>query len=119
MKLKKIVLVSLLCTTGVLANAASKSPRLRLLTEASPPLSMMEGNTVIGSATEKIREIMVRTGTDYSIEQLPWRRALTFSRQHPDVCLFSTTRTPDREHLFKWVGPTDEVAWVLLGRSDR
>jgi polar amino acid transport system substrate-binding protein len=80
---------------------------------------MMEGNKVIGSATEKIREVMDRTGTAYTMEQLPWRRAFTLSRQGPEVCLFSTTRTPDRENLFKWVGPTEETAWVLLGRADR
>jgi polar amino acid transport system substrate-binding protein len=119
MTLKKIFLVSLLATMGVLANAASKSPRLHLLTESSPPASMMEGNKVIGSATEKIREIMARTGTDYTIELLPWRRAFLFSQQRPDACLYSTSRTPDREKRFKWVGPTDEAEWVLLGRADR
>jgi polar amino acid transport system substrate-binding protein len=119
MKFKKIIPVLLLSTMGVLANAAPATQRLRLLTESSPSMSMMEGNKVIGSATEKIREIMERTGTEYTIELLPWRRAFTLSRQGPDVCLFSTTRTPDREHLFKWVGPTDEAAWVLLGRADR
>jgi polar amino acid transport system substrate-binding protein len=111
-----IVLLSAICS---LANAAPEASRLRLLTEASPAMSMMEGNKVIGSATEKVREIMDRTGTAYTIELLPWRRAFALSLQGPDVCLFSTTRTPDRENLFKWVGPTDEAEWVLLGRAGR
>jgi polar amino acid transport system substrate-binding protein len=33
--------------------------------------------------------------------------------------VFSTTRTPEREALFKWVGPTDKGEWVLLARADR
>jgi hypothetical protein len=33
-------------------------------------------------------------------------------------CIFSTARTPERDALFKWVGPTDEAEWVLLGRAD-
>ncbi len=119
MTFKKIGLVFLLGATCALAHAGSEALRLRLLTEASPPVSMLEGDKVIGSGTEKIREIMARTGTDYTMELLPWRRAFTFSRQRPDVCLFSTTRTPERENLFKWVGPTDEAEWVLLGRADR
>jgi polar amino acid transport system substrate-binding protein len=80
---------------------------------------MLEGRQVIGSGTEKVREIMARTGTQYTLELLPWRRAFTLTQQLPDACLFSTTRTPEREHQFKWVGPTDEADWVLLGRADR
>jgi polar amino acid transport system substrate-binding protein len=119
MALKKVCIVVLLYAACSLAHAGSASLRLHLLTEASPPVSMMEGNKVIGSGAEKVREIMARTGTDYTMELLPWRRAFTFSQQRPDVCLFSTSRTPDREHLFKWVGPTDEAQWILLGRADR
>ncbi len=119
MTLKKIFLVLLLCTMGVLANAAPKLPPLHLLTESSPPTSMLEGSKVIGSGTEKIREIMARTGTAYTIELLPWRRAFMFAQRRPDVCLYSTSRTPNREHQFKWVGPTDQAEWVLLGRASR
>lgn len=119
MRLKNGFLGLLLCAAGALANAWSQAPQLRLLTESSPPTSMRQGNQVIGSGTEKIREIMARTGTGYTLELLPWRRAYTLAQQHPDVCLFSTTRTPEREDLFKWVGPTDEAEWVMLGRADR
>ncbi len=119
MTLKQVSLVFLLSAACTLANAQSEAVRLHLLTEASPPTSMLEGNKLIGSGTEKIREIMARTGIAYSMELLPWRRALAFSQQRPDVCLFSTTRTPEREHQFKWVGPTDEAEWVLLGRAGR
>ena len=119
MTLKQVSLVFLLSAACTLANAQSEAVRLHLLTEASPPTSMLEGNKLIGSGTEKIREIMARTGIAYSMELLPWRRAFAFSQQRPDVCLFSTTRTPEREHQFKWVGPTDEAEWVLLGRAGR
>jgi polar amino acid transport system substrate-binding protein len=119
MTFKKFCFVVLMGAFCSLANAGSEALRLHLLTEASPPVSMLEGGKVIGSGTEKIREIMARTGTDYTMELLPWRRAFMFSLQRPDVCLFSTTRTPERENQFKWVGPTDEAEWVLLGRADR
>src|SRR5450830_1522703 len=96
----------------------SASPQLYLMTEASPPVSMLEGKKVIGSGTEKVEEIMARTGTAYHLELLPWKRAYTTLQQRPDACLFSTTRTPERDPLFHWVGPTDEADWVLLDRSD-
>lgn len=109
----------MLAAVGLGAQAAPEGPRLRLLTEFSPPVSMQDGRKVIGSGTEKVREIMLRTGTDYTLELLPWRRAFTFAQQSSNVCLFSTTRTPEREAQFKWVGPTDEAEWVFLARSDR
>ena len=80
---------------------------------------MLKSGQVVGSGTEKVLEIMARTATAYSIDLLPWRRAYTFTQQESNACLFSTTRTPEREHLFKWVGPTDEAEWVLLGRAGR
>ena len=116
---RNAVLAVLLAFAGALAQGASVAPRLRLLTESSPPVSMREGRQVIGSGTEKVREIMARTGTGYTLELLPWRRAFTVALQQADSCLFSTTRTPEREGQFKWVGPTDEAEWVLLGRADR
>ncbi len=99
---------------GVLA-----APRLYIATEHSPPASMSDGGRVIGTGTDKVREIMARTGTSYTIELLPWKRAYTAALTRPDACVFSTTRTGERENLFKWVGPTDEADWVLLGRADR
>jgi polar amino acid transport system substrate-binding protein len=118
MILNKVPVAALLAVSCALASA-SEAPRLRLLTESSPPVSMLEGGQVVGSGTEKVLEIMARTATAYSIDLLPWRRAYTFAQQEANACLFSTTRTPEREKLFKWIGPTDEAEWVLLGRADR
>lgn len=118
MTLIKVTVAGLLCMAAALA-AAAEPRRLHLLTESSPPISMRAGAEVIGSGTEKVREIMARTGTSYTLDLLPWRRAYTELQQQADSCLFSTSRTPEREELFKWIGPTDEAEWVLLGRADR
>ncbi len=34
----------------------------------------------------------------------------------PNTCVFSTTRTPERESLFKWVGPLVNNRWVVFAR---
>jgi polar amino acid transport system substrate-binding protein len=36
-----------------------------------------------------------------------------------DACVFSVTRTPEREALFEWVGPMYESDWTLFGQSGR
>jgi polar amino acid transport system substrate-binding protein len=104
---------------GTLVQAAAQPNQLYITTEYSPPTSMLEGQRVIGSATDKLREAMARSNIAYNIELLPWKRAYSAALQRPDTCVYSTTRTPERENLFKWVGPTDEGEWVLLGRADR
>ncbi|MDQ1833199.1 substrate-binding periplasmic protein [Massilia scottii] len=117
---KQLLLVAgLLAGTPVHAGVAQAPPRLYITTEYSPPASMLDGERVIGYSTEKIREIMARTSISYSIDLLPWKRAYSAAVQRPDGCVYATTRTPERERLFKWVGPTDEGEWVLLGRADR
>ena len=67
-------LLAVLCAGA----SAAEVPRLRLMTENSPPLSMLENGQVIGSGTDKVVEIMARTGTAYAIDLLPWRRAYEY-----------------------------------------
>ena len=109
----------LLAGAVALASGQPSAGPLYITTEYSPPTSMQEGELVVGSATEKVREAMARAAVPYTLELLPWKRAYTAALARPDTCVYSTTRTPERERLFKWVGPTDEGEWVLLGRADR
>ena len=80
---------------------------------------MMGEKQVIGFATDKVRVIMERAGVDYEIEMLPWKRAFLLAQHQADTCVYSTTRVPERESMFKWVGPTHENDWTLFGRADR
>ncbi len=112
----------LLATMMQTAWAAAPKPRLTLLTEQAPPTSMLKNGSdseVIGSATDKLREVMQRAGIAYTIHIQPWKRAYTAAQARPATCVFSTTRLPEREKLFKWIGPTDSADWVLMGRKDR
>ncbi len=118
MKLILAVAISL-SLEGPGAAAAPARPRLHITTESSPPSAMMGEGKVIGFATEKIRVIMERSGIDYSIEMLPWKRAYLLARNRADTCVYSTTRVPEREPMFKWIGPTHENDWTLFGRAGR
>jgi polar amino acid transport system substrate-binding protein len=94
-------------------------PQLTITTESSPPSAMMGDGQVIGFATEKVRVIMERVGVGYTIEMLPWKRAYLLAQNQANTCVYSTTRVPERERMFKWVGPTHENDWTLFGRADR
>lgn len=93
--------------------------QLYIVTEYSPQASIRQDGRVAGYAADKIHAILARAGVPYTMEVLPWKRAYNAALERPDACVFSTTRTPEREILFKWVGPTDEADWVLMGRVDK
>jgi polar amino acid transport system substrate-binding protein len=116
----RLLLTALLGALSMPLRAAqTPTPQLYIATENAAPASMRAGGTVIGSDTDKVRAIMARTGVAHTIELLPWKRAYATALQRPDGCVFSTTRTAERERLFKWIGPIDQAEWVLMGRADR
>jgi len=97
---------------------AQTSPRLYLATEM-PPYGAREGDPAASLGTDIVREIMARARIDHSIDVLPWKRAYTAALERSDACVYSTTRTPERERQFKWTGPLAEANWVLMARADR
>jgi polar amino acid transport system substrate-binding protein len=122
----RITILTLFLAAGgfhATAGAAAPSPAapaitLTVFTEHAPPASMLGSDGVTGRETDKVREMMARTGTDYKIDLLPWKRAFMMAQHNAQACVYSTSRTPEREQLFKWVGPTDEAEWQLWGRVD-
>lgn len=83
----------------------ARAADLRLLTEEYPPLSFMHDGRLDGLAVEIVDEVQRRVGSQASVQVLPWARAYQIALYEPDVGLFSTARTPERENLFRWVGP--------------
>jgi len=76
-----------------------------------------ETGEVTGSATEIVRAIMKKVGTEYPIKVMPWARGYKLAQEGPNVALFSTTRTEQREDMFKWVGPLAIKKWVFFARK--
>ncbi len=48
----------------------------------------------------------------------PWDRGFLFAQNEDNTILFSTTRTQDREKMFKSVGPIFTNAMCLIVRKD-
>lgn len=108
-----VVLSNVACA---LAQAQS-IPRLYLTTE-TPAVSLSDGGAPTSLATDMVHDIMHRAGIGYSLDLLPWKRAYAAALERTDACVYSTTRTPEREGLFKWVGPIADADWVLMARAD-
>lgn len=111
----KSVLRCLFCLIlPTLAVGSARADGLRLLTEEYPPFNMALSNGQIGGlSTEILHELFQRAKLPYSIQLQPWIRAFNTTILENNTCVYSTTRTENREHQFKWVGPLLENPWVL------
>ncbi|MES2949279.1 MAG: ABC transporter substrate-binding protein [Pseudomonadota bacterium] len=112
--MKKLLCVSLLLSGSAWADG------LILTTEDAPPFnySTDDGKTIVGSATEAIHELFKRARIDYTITMYPWVRAIEMARGNKNTCVYSTTRTEEREKSFSWVGPVAPNDWVLFAKAD-
>lgn len=119
-----LALTASLMLGTVTAQAAPE--RIELLTENFPPYNMaVDGKNfardenIHGIATDIIREMFKRAGVDYSLTlRFPWERIYKMALENPGYGVFVTARLPEREELFKWVGPVGPDDWVLLARGD-
>ena len=93
--------------------------KISLTTENYPPFNMRsKDGSITGISTDIVKELFSRAGVDYEMHFLPWQRAYGKALKEENSAVFSTTRTPEREELFKWVGPIVENNWVLLKKKD-
>ena len=99
--------------------------KLKIFTEEMPPYNYSdENNEATGFATGIVKELLKRSGlgvADGKIKVYPWARAYIILQKEKNVMLFSTTRSEEREKLFKWVGPIASRTiwfWKLKKRKD-
>jgi polar amino acid transport system substrate-binding protein len=125
----KGVVPALICAVmfvaGV-AQAADKPPySVVLLTENFPPYNMAtdgknfaQESNIEGIAVEIVRQTFKRAGIGYSMTlRFPWERIYKLALEKPGYGVFVTARLPERESLFKWVGPIGPDDWVMLARA--
>ena len=109
------------CLVSGSATAASVDD-IVFMTEQYPPYNFEEDNRIRGIAVDTLALMLQRAGSKQTREDiilLPWARGYKRVQSEPDTCLFSTTRTEEREHLFEWIGPIAPEAVGLIARKER
>ncbi|MDC8785837.1 substrate-binding periplasmic protein [Roseateles koreensis] len=105
---------------AVFAAGAHSSPhaqRLVLVTEEYPPYNMSDANgQVTGISTDIVKAMLEAAGYDYEVAAYPWARAIAMARTQVNTCVYSMSRTPERETLYKWIGPLVYNDWTLFAR---
>ena len=73
---------------------------LTIISENNPPFNFAKQDVLTGSSMEVVREMLRRMNQDDIIQILTWARGYNLALTQPNVVLFSTARTPERENLF-------------------
>ena len=125
----KRLLIALGGTLVVLAGAAraevDPNYNVVLLTENFPPYNMAingknfaHEDNINGIAVDIVKEMFKRAGVNYSLTlRFPWDRIYKLALEKPGYGVFVTARLPEREQLFKWVGPIGPDDWIMLAKA--
>jgi len=89
-------------------------------TEQLPPFNFMENDKVIGSSTRLLEALLEKSGHTIAhgkINLVPWSRGYHEALNTKNTILYSMARTPEREELFKWVGPINKLTIGLIAKK--
>lgn len=94
----------------------SADMQLALYTEEYPPINYSAEGKPSGIGTAIVAEIMRRAGITTTVAVVPWARGYRTVQTTPNTGLFVTSRTPQRETMFHWVGPLVRTQGMLYAR---
>ncbi|THV15668.1 substrate-binding periplasmic protein [Rhizobium rhizophilum] len=80
-------------------------------TEDYPPYNYRVGGEIRGAGYDQVLLMMKEINVPYTIEMMPWARAIALAESEPLHCVFTTAHIPERDKLFKWVEP------IAVGRN--
>ncbi|WLI46518.1 ABC transporter substrate-binding protein [Pseudomonas beijingensis] len=124
--LKRLVLAFAGATLLLAGTTRAADAPLVLLTENFPPYNMAKNGknfaqdeNIHGIAVDIVREIFKRADISYSLTlRFPWERIYKLALENPGYGVFVMARLPEREKLFKWVGPIGPDDWIMLAKAD-
>jgi polar amino acid transport system substrate-binding protein len=90
---------------------------LRFVASPLPPLEINLDGKPDGATLVVLRELSEKMGNPYSVEFLPFPRALAVSQSSPNVAFAGAARIAERESLYKWVGPLVYDSIVLVTKK--
>ncbi len=100
-----------------LAAACCRAEPLQILTDDSPPVTLIKDGAPAGWAVDVVREIERRVKETSEIRLVPWARAYHAALHEANVAIFATMWTEGRAPLFQWVGPLQTLHLSFYGRA--
>ncbi|WDE00195.1 substrate-binding periplasmic protein [Thalassomonas actiniarum] len=106
-------LVLALCV--VLLSGKINAEHLRIISVIEPPANYLNARgEPDGFVTDIIHALQKKLSDNTQIEFIPEVRALKIANNHPNILLFSFSRTQKREPLFHWVGKVQSKNWHVI-----
>lgn len=117
-----ILLLSLLIPSATSTGQSTPAKDLVYITEQFPPFSYQEDGKLQGISVDLLEKMLDHMNTTLNrsgIKVLPWAQGYQMALQDNNTVIFSTGRIPEREALFKWVGPISSIKVVLFALNER
>lgn len=112
----RIFILTIMMITGVVHATAVK-----VVTSEFPPFQTYANEKINGLATEVVKSVLANAGISSDFQVYPWPRAYKIATNEQNVLIYSISRIPEREKLFKWIGviaPYEVYFWKLSSRTD-
>lgn len=100
------LLLSISCCSKPPTGEYSRKVKLKFLTEEFFPIIFIENNKPEGMAVDLLNEAGKILNIKPEIEIQLWNKSYKDALQNPDVFLFPTTMTKEREKEFYWLKPS-------------
>lgn len=102
--LRRLLFALLIAGTSV-AQAGEARPSVLVLTGGGLKVSEADSTArASGYGRELIAKVMQEAGLDFTVEPLPFARALKTLETNPNAVLFPMLRTAERESRYQWIG---------------
>ncbi|MCP4752946.1 MAG: ABC transporter substrate-binding protein [Proteobacteria bacterium] len=118
----QIVLIGICFSLATSAGYCGSMDDISFITEQYPPFNMKKDGRLQGIAIDLMGKMLVEIGstqTRENIKLLPWALGYKRIQATRNTCLFSMTRTAERENMFKWVGPIAPTKISVLALKKR
>jgi polar amino acid transport system substrate-binding protein len=105
-----IIMTLIILTVSI--SFAEKLPVFNIMTEEWEPYNFEKDGVIQGVSVDILVLMLEKAGSSQGLNDIkifPWARAYREIQEKPDSILFTTARTPEREYMFKWVGPIFEI----------
>ncbi len=113
--------IMIACLATIVFASSVSAETILAVTDDYPPFVYREDGKPVGVAIDIVRELFKETETEGTIRFYPWKRAYAMGLKNRNTLVFTMSRTPERESLFKWIGPLFTVKvglYRLRKRSD-
>lgn len=117
-----VFLLSLLIPSAAAKDTSAPVENLTYITEQFPPFNFQQEGKLQGISVDLLEKMlghMNLTLNRSEIKLLPWDQGYRMALQENNTAIFSTGRIPERESLFKWVGPISPLKVVLFALKER